>query len=519
MAGFCVMITMIGLRAIGLKMKTKKRHSLFLSIVIFASMLSGWVFAQEDTPTPITAEDSTRLQTLTLLVQHTNTVAKIGFTPHGTAFYSAGFDGQYCVWNLNTQRDPLGTLYFCVADYLVGANSVAWSLDEKHLAITGNNGTSIRIFRVHAALPSDEWNIPIFTIPSPNQSVILSLFFTPNFLVAHDTNDIFTFYDAQNGTLVRKFEGIEATISPDGKRLALLDFSGRVILIDGLSAEVIDILPVDNVSLVAFSSDNRWIATADQNGIQWWEYTRQQYELFKELDRQVQYIAFSPDDRFIVTWEAKSVFLWERNSGTLAGEMPDHSGGINSVQFTPDMSRAVTLDSAGNGRIWRINESGEVERLLLMRDRVDRIYLSPDSVSAIAARIEFFARFYDIQRGQLRGQYTMPPDSEMSPDWTLMAIITNNVIALHGLPNDPRPLAFPPIAIAETAVNVRQTPSTEFARIAIIPENEPVFGTARTEDNQWIHVILEDGTQGWVFVSGNLRLNTPLENLPVMQIE
>lgn len=473
--------------------------------------------AQSDPPAPITAEDSGRVEILTLLVQHTDTVTKIGFTPHGSAFYSAGFDGQFCVWNGDPARDALGELYFCVTDYIAGANTFAWSLDEKRIAITGDNGTSVRLFSVTRPRSEDEWNIPDLTIFSPTQSVVLTMQFTSGGLLASDTNDTFSFYDVRSGDLIRKFEGIEAVVSPDGAQVALLDFDGRVIVIDGQSGEIIEILDTTGTYTVVFSPDNTRLATVGADGTQWWQHGTNGYTRQAQIDQQPQQINFSPDSQFVVTWEDESVQLWDLDGG-LAGELPEHAGGVSSAQFTADMTRAVTIDSVGSGRIWRINEDGSAERLLLMRDEVDRAYLSPDSTSAIMGRIEFFARFYDIQRGQLRGQYTMPPDSEISPDWTLMATVTNNIITWHALPNDPRPLAFPPIAVARDAINIRQTPSTEFARIATIPAADPIFAIGRTEDNQWLQVVLPDGTVGWTFISTSVALQGAVADLPIVSL-
>ncbi len=491
------------------------KYTLLLGCVV----LGGWwplAHAQTDAPVAITSEDSGRLGILTLLVQHTNTVTKIGFTPNGSAFYSAGFDGQYCVWNVDSGRNRLGERYFCVTDYQAGASVFAWSLDEKRLAITGDSGTSIRIFRATHPTPEADWNTPVLSIPNASGDVILEMQFVAGGLLAYDTNDTFILYNVSTGQIIRKFEGIEAQVSADGRRIALIDFDGNVVLIEGQTGVVLGTLPTNGVYLIAFSPDGSALATFNGDEVRLWAMTDTGYTRRQAIQAQPQHLEFSPDSRFLIAWENQSVYLWNINTGQLAGELPEHDGGISTAQFTPDMSRAVTIDSFGNGRIWQISPDGEAQRLLLMRDRVDRAYLGPDSASGIMGRIEFFARFYDIQRGQLRGQYTIPPDSEIAPDWSLIATITSNIITWHALPNDPRPLAFAPIATTREAINIRQTPSTEFARIAIIAANQPVFATARTADNQWLQVVLPDGTVGWTFVSTSLALQGTVSDLPLV---
>ena len=120
-----------------------------------------------------------------------------------------------------------------------------------------------------------------------------------------------------------------------------------------------------------------------------------------------------------------------------------------------------------------------------------------------------------MQRGQLRGRYEMPPGSEISPDWSIIAIRNNNIVTWHSLQTDARSYANEPLAITTAAINIRETPSTELARIGTVAASQPLFAIARTEDNFWIQLVLPDGTLGWTFISSALRMQQPIESLPV----
>lgn len=490
-----------------------------LVVILLLWQVPPHAWGQDEAPIRITAEDSSNLAIQTLLVQHHANIIEMGFSPQGTAFITGGLDNQFCVWNAEAQREAPGTLLFCTSNYIPGVTTHAWSPDEKRIAITRADGLTIDIHRVFRGLPPEEWPTTIdLSIQHNPEAPILSVQMLDGVVLVFDIYDVFTLYDVRNGDIIATFEGIEVALHPERAQFALLTLDDSLLLIDARTGTIINSLSASGIDHLVFSASGDWLATwGDTSDL--WRLSAERIERVRLGPAVVDDAYFSPQDRYFVTWEGEEIRLWDTESGSLVSSIGEQEGGVLDAQFSTDMTRAVTIDSGGTGRIWDIAPDGSVERRLLLRDRMDRAYLSPDSTSLIVARIEFFARFYDVQRGQLRGRYDMPPGSEISPDWSIIAIRTNNIVSWHSLTNDPRTYAFEPFATAVDALNIRETPSTDRARIAVVLANSPVFATGRAPDNYWMQIVLADGTVGWTYNSSALRLNRPVESLPLITFE
>jgi WD40 repeat protein len=499
-------------------------------------MLLGMVFvlarlwpalAQDgDTPPTITAEDAPNLGIRTLLVQHTADVIEMSFTPHGTAFTTGGLDGQFCVWNADENRALPGTLFFCDQDYIAGVTAHAWSPDEKRLAATSANGTTIKLHRVYATISPEDWDDNNYlVIEHPVDAPILSMVFVEGALLVYDVNDLLTLYDWRTGDAITTFDAIDAIPHPDGQRFAIITPDDEVLLVAGSSGEVIQQYPVKDVEQVIFSGNGQRMLTYG-NTLDLFDAVSNATQPLNQsriVNVEAEQVFFTPDDAFVATILRNQVTLWNSRTGVRVSTLVvegtatfEGTPGLAEVQFTPDMTRSIVLNTAGIGRIYDVGPDGSFDERLLFRDRIDRVFIAPDNVTAIVSRIEFFARLYNLERGQLRGRYGIPPDSEISPDWRLVATRTNNIVAWHTLNQLETVFAFQPIAETQAALNVRQTPSTELARIAVINSFTPVFALGRTEEADWLYVVLPDGTLGWTFINTALDFNTDAEGLPVV---
>jgi uncharacterized protein YraI len=69
---------------------------------------------------------------------------------------------------------------------------------------------------------------------------------------------------------------------------------------------------------------------------------------------------------------------------------------------------------------------------------------------------------------------------------------------------------------ANTALNVRQGPTTGHARVALLFSGEQATMLGRSSDSQWIKIRMANGTQGWVFAAYTTPA-TAVANLPVTQ--
>ncbi|NDJ84660.1 MAG: SH3 domain-containing protein [Chloroflexi bacterium] len=490
----------------------------WLFVLLLAALFTPTMIAAqspgEDTR-QIRAEDASNLGVLTLLAGHEEPIIEKRFSPGGTAFVTGSLDSTFCVWHVKARDAAPGTALMCLPNYSAGVTTHAWSAEEDSIAITSGDGLSIAIY--DTLDPAEGTPEPKTEIP-PGEAVYLQMAFVAEDtnLLVYDVFDTFTLIDLATGETLTSYEGIEHAISPDREQIAIVTFDGETFLLDSTTGEIIDTLNTEGATHAVFDPEGQYLATWGEQTLIW-DLSHDTPDA-EDLDTDmVDNATFSPAGQYLATWEGDTIRLWESDSGNEAGSMPEHDGGVSALVFSPNGERAISIDTTGKGRLWDIDEAGNVSQLLLFRDNIDGVAISPDSTTAIVTRLDFFARFYDIEAGQLRGRYEAPADSLISPDWTLIAINAGPVISWHGLRDDPREFAWMPVGELEVATNVRQTPSTELARISVLPAGAPIFAFERTADSDWLHILLPDSTAGWIFAT-NLQNAGDLEALPVADL-
>jgi WD40 repeat protein len=236
------------------------------------------------------------------------------------------------------------------------------------------------------------------------------------------------------------------------------------------------------------------------------------------LDIEADNLQFAPNGRYVALWEGEDIRLWDIEVEDIVGTMPEHDGGVQSLSFSPNSERAISINSRGQARLWDIAADGAVRLRIWFTDSVDRVYMSPDSSSAAVARHDFMTRFFNVSQGQNRGNYDISPNAIFSPDWSIIATSSNNVITWHGLNATTREFYNRPFAFTSQVANVRPTPSTEFARVGVFPQDTPIFAVGKSEDGEWLLIWLPDGTQGWINVV-TLRDIGRLSLLPTVEAE
>lgn len=491
----------------------------FLSVILVICLVNTLAaYGQDETPPqPITAESADQIGILTLLIHHTAPITEMAFSPNSTAFVSGSLDGTLCLWNVAGRDEAPGKLLLCLPDYNPGVTLYRWSPDERSIAVTGSDGISINIFNVTEAIAPASWQElrPQTRLPAA-EAPILSLEFANEgqALLTADVFDTFTLYELESSEVLTSLEGVAGDIHAES--IAIITLDGEIVVLDAQTGEISDTLLTEGVTHLRFSPNGRWLAAWGER-TQLWDLQRGTPRP-QLLDATVDNLQFTPDSQFMATWEGQNIRVWNPQTAAVTGTLDTHNGGVQSLTFTPNSQRAISIDSTGIGRLWDINQAGEVTERLQFSNNIDRVFLNPDSINAVVARLDFAARFYDIERGQLRGQYEISPDAEFSPDWTLIATRIGQLIVWHGLNNESRVFDRTPLGLTKQATNVRATPDTSQARIALIPANAPVFALDRTENSEWVRVILPDGTTGWVFAD-NIEVSARVENLPVATLE
>lgn len=480
-------------------------YSVMIRLICYLALLGILAFpatAQESPLQPITAEDAANLGVLTLLRQHTAPITEMRFSPSGTAFITASLDRNLCVWNAS--HTPHGQQRFCIEDYTPAVTLYQWSSDDHYLAITDSLGTSIKVFDHDGQLMQQ---FPTHTTP------YLDLTFVGSNILTHDIFDTYTLYALATGNILAQVEGFDSTIF--NSQIAIVTLDGQVSILDSTTGETEVVLKTNSATHVDFSRDGLLVTWGAS--LQLWNPMRS-IRPHHLSDTRIDHAQFSPNGRWLVTWEGESARIWDVQGGVTTGLMGEFDGGLQSLTFTSDNSRIISIDSTGVGRLWTLNTEGIPTQLLRFRNTIDRIFISPDSQTGIAARNNFMARFYRLENAQLRGQYDLGMDAVISPDWTIIATSVGGLVVWTGLKSDSRTFAFAPIGFTKQPANVRATPTTELARVALMHEGDPVFAVGRTANDEWLQIILPDGTEGWLYAS-NVAIQGSLINLPIVPQE
>jgi WD40 repeat protein len=255
----------------------------------------------ERQPTDVVILDATTGKEVRTLQGHQKQIAALAYAPDGKRLASLSLDDTVRVWDTGTGQalhtlplggkptvgvDQRGLAYspdgtrLAVArkevvkvwdaatgrvlhDFPDSATSVAFSPDGRTLASAGREGLKVRDAvtgrKTYAVNGSFD-----FVLFSPDGSRLITL-----------GNDGITFRDAATGKEVmvlrhRTEQRLDlAALSPDGRRLALVDGRNVIRLRDTASGEEAVALPGHAASVVglAFSSDGRRLASADLDGV------------------------------------------------------------------------------------------------------------------------------------------------------------------------------------------------------------------------------------------------------------
>ena len=282
------------------------------------------------------------------LRDHRAPVMFAGFSPDGRTVASGGYDSVVRLYDAAN-----GRLRHELAGHGNCVNQLSFSPDGGRLASTSDDNTVIL------------WDAPagrqLFTL-SGHRGGIFSLAFHPDGrqLVTGGYDGVIKVWDA---TTPKDSQTLHAPVPP--KRVASLAFSHQ----GGLLASACDDhtvklweMPLGGfkatlaghhqpVQAVAFSPDDRWIASAagdwrnrDESGeVHIWDAgTGRLVHHLKAHNGVAWTVAFSPDGSRLASGGGESfardgqILFWDVASGRPLGSIPCPDGGIRSVAFSPD---------------------------------------------------------------------------------------------------------------------------------------------------------------------------------------
>ncbi len=362
------------------------------------------------------------------------------FSADGDAIFASGVDHSVLVLDVDG-RISIGKSYFGHDGEI---SSLARGPDGRLLASGGKDG-SIILWNLdgvgplsmqfqEAALERIEW-----ALESERWIAVVGI-----------SHQIHLMDTADPGTGGRMLEGHEAQIahlrfSPDEKRMVSLDLSGRLIIWDTTTGEILG-TPIENqltfesqicqfsigIQTLQISPDSRYLASAGRSGgVFIYDLATGQLltELLTGREGNAMSLAFSADgSRLVSGGEDGKIIYWDIQSGQVLSETsPVNESGVNIIVSSPDGQRLFSgdLDTFG---IWDSSpDSYSFGRRI--GEPIPRClgWFGPDFRTYVAFQSDFTIQFWDLESGTLIRDSGDDPESSnfrstaVSPDGHLLA--------------------------------------------------------------------------------------------------
>ena len=152
-------------------------------------------------------------------------------------------------------------------------------------------------------------------------------------------------------------EGRWPAFSPDGRRILVINGSGRVSLLDRDASEVLDLAePIRYVDSAAFVHDGRLVRVDDHSGrVTFWTLEGRRLPGPQGYEADVQYgVAFN-QERYLASCTAEgTVLIWEPD-GRVHVELQGQEPRACAVDLLPEAGAVVTATRDGTVRLWGLD--------------------------------------------------------------------------------------------------------------------------------------------------------------------
>ena len=339
-------------------------------------------------------------------MSHTHFAQRVIVSSDGQWLASTGYDRVVRIW-----------------DSVSGTQQLEIPLEANGSAISFNEENS----RIIAA--DENGNVSIWDISSLNNRIGFIEFtefvrqarFTPSgewLIVNADdyniwklpTNQLTQFPDGTAGEKIFTAESLtyQTTISPDSKWVAAVELDtenaqknrGSLASIDGKSEAFLE--HGGQVTGVAFSHDNQYVATSGTDGLVWFWDIESGAEVFSINNGEaVRALAISPTDSLVAVGLHDHTMIWDWSTQKVVTELP-LVGDINVATFSRDGSFLATGSTENLVSVWKIDGRSITHHgnLLELNGFPRMLSFSPDNVWLAGGGSGGFAYIWDIATTQ-----------------------------------------------------------------------------------------------------------------------
>jgi WD40 repeat protein/predicted ATPase/transcriptional regulator with XRE-family HTH domain len=341
--------------------------------------------------------DASVWQTLTA---HTDRVTRVAWSPDGHTLVTAGRDQAIWLWD-REQVNYRVALY----GHSAGVQGLTVTPDSERVLTVSEDGTlrvwnvsdgqSLRLLQGYAASLNDvDWS------PDSTQ------------LVSGGSDTLITIYNVNGATEPRILHGhlgiiIGASWSPNGRWIASSEWNNAVRLWDTTSGECIRILNYpdegDYFDRLAWSPNGQRLAVGTyRHGIQLFDmHARHQAWLSSQIPNWIRHVAWHPDGIRLAGGGADgAVYIWDTSTAAQPQRLTGHHSTITDVAWSPE-GRFLASGSRGTDGgelfIWDVKSGERIHTLQGHSTIVYAVAWGLDENKLISGDGEGIMRWWDVQ--------------------------------------------------------------------------------------------------------------------------
>jgi WD40 repeat protein len=193
--------------------------------------------------------------------------------------------------------------------------------------------------------------------------------------------------------------------SPDGKSIASVGADRALRVWDAASGEQRFARKLGNWGMaVAWSRNGKWIATGELEvaALRLWDARTGEslIELEQRHKSHVRALAFSPDDRWLASAsEDGTVCLWEAETGKHVATFSEHGKPVHCLAFSPDSKRIASGGDDNRVLVWTVADRKVVHTLAKHTKPVRGVAFRHDGKQIASGSDDATARVWDAETG------------------------------------------------------------------------------------------------------------------------